>query len=705
MGLVKPSFSLLLCFFLLLAPHSLSQSAINDAQSLLLLKSAIDGSNSLPWRLDSASSLCTSWLGVKECSPEGRVTKLVLESLNLTGTLKPNILSSLDQLRVLSFKSNSLSGQIPDLSSLSNLKSLYLNQNKFSGNIPSSLSLLHRLKVVVLSDNLLTGSILVELTSVQRLYSLQLQNNRLTGKIPPFSQPSLRFFNVSFNNLSGKIPFTKALSQFNLFSFSSNPHLCGQQIDKICTRDSFFTPSPSPKGPEQPFPSATIDAFPPLVTSGHENNHKKRLIAIIAGSIAGGILLFALISILLFVVIFKKKKKKVAEVSTQPREHEPKTAERETEPATAERRDEPQRPPSKPAFSWETESSGKLVFCGGVGDMYGMEELLRASAETLGRGSVGSTYKAVMETGFIVTVKRLREVAVKEEAARDSEEFRRKAEELGQVRHPNIVPLRAYFQAKEERLLVYDYFPNGSLFSLIHGSRPSGKGKPLHWTSCLKIAEDVAAGLLHLHQSGLVHANLKPSNVLLGADFESCLTDFSLVPTFLPPSPSPSSSLPSPSSSSLFYQAPETRNLRSLNAFTPSSDIYSFGILLLELLTGKVPFQGLVEEHGKDIPKWVRSVREEEKTESGEESDTAEEKLGVLLEIAITCVAVDAGTRPRTEDVLRMVRDARAEAMVASSNNSSDRERDRPGNSPGQWSDTVQSLSRDRGSESFTERD
>lgn len=120
------------------------------------------------------------------------------------------------------------------------------------------------------------------------------------------------------------------------------------------------------------------------------------------------------------------------------------------------------------------------------------------------------------------------------------------------------------------------------------GSRPSGKGKPLHWTSCLKIAEDVAAGLLHLHQSGLVHANLKPSNVLLGADFESCLTDFSLVPTFLPPSPSPSSSMPSPSSSSLFYRAPETRNSRSSNPFTPSSDVYSFGILLLELLTGKV---------------------------------------------------------------------------------------------------------------------
>lgn len=325
---------------------------------------------------------------MKECSPDGRVTKLVLESLNLTGTLNPVLLSGLDQLRVLSLKSNSLSGEIPDLSSLSNLKSLYLNQNRFSGKIPSSLSSLHRLKVVVVSDNFLSGSIPVELTSIQRLYSLQLQNNRLTGEIPPFKQSGLRFFNVSFNDLSGKIPLTKALSQFNLSSFFHNPHLCGQQINETCTRDSFLHPSPSPTGLEQPYPTASIGAFPPLVTSNHENKHKRRLIAIIAGSIAGGILLFALISILLFMLIFKKKKKKVAEVSAQPREHEPKTTEIETEPTTLQHRDEPQRPARKPAFSWETESSGKLVFCGGVGDMYSMEELLRASAETLGRGTI-----------------------------------------------------------------------------------------------------------------------------------------------------------------------------------------------------------------------------------------------------------------------------------------------------------------------------
>jgi hypothetical protein len=117
-------------------------------------------------------------------------------------------------------------------------------------------------------------------------------------------------------------------------------------------------------------------------------------------------------------------------------------------------------------FSWESEGLGSLVFLG-AGDQqmsYSLEDLLKASAETLGRGTIGSTYKAVMESGFIVTVKRLKDARYPR-----LEEFRRHMDLLGRLRHPSLVPLRAYFQAKEERLIVYDYFPNGSLFSLLHG--------------------------------------------------------------------------------------------------------------------------------------------------------------------------------------------------------------------------------------------
>lgn len=91
---------------------------------------------------------------------------------------------------------------------------------------------------------------------------------------------------------------------------------------------------------------------------------------------------------------------------------------------------------------------------------------MRASAELLGRGNIGTTYKAVLDNRLIVSVKRLDAAKL---GMTGKESFERHMDVVGRLRHPNLVPLRAYFHAKQERLLVYDYQPNGSLFSLIHG--------------------------------------------------------------------------------------------------------------------------------------------------------------------------------------------------------------------------------------------
>ncbi|ONK60402.1 uncharacterized protein A4U43_C08F18050 [Asparagus officinalis] len=279
--------------------------------------------------------------------------------------------------------------------------------------------------------------------------------------------------------------------------------------------------------------------------------------------------------------------------------------------------------------------SGSLVFCAGEAQVYSLEQLMRASAEMLGRGSVGSTYKAVLDNRLIVSVKRLDATKM---GVMGREGFERHMEEVGRLRHPNLVPLRAYFQAKEERLLVYDYQPNGSLYSLIHGSR-SNRAKPLHWTSCLKIAEDVAQGLAYIHQaSRLVHGNLKSSNILLGSDFEACLTDNCLL--FLIES--------STDTDNTSYRAPETKKMN--RSLTTKSDIYAYGVLLLELLTGKPPVQHstLVSI---DLAAWVRSARDDEGSD--------DERVMMVVEIAEACVRTSPESRPTTYQVLKMIQEVK----------------------------------------------
>ncbi|PQP95365.1 inactive leucine-rich repeat receptor-like serine/threonine-protein kinase [Prunus yedoensis var. nudiflora] len=344
--------------------------------------------NLLPWQ--QGSNVC-EWEGVKDCM-KGRVTKLVLEYLNLTGVLDHKILNQLDQLRVLSFKGNSLSGQIPDLSGLVNLKSIFLNDNNFSGVFPASIADLHRLKVVVLAGNQISGPIPMSLLKLRRLYSLYLQDNQFTGPIPPLNQTSLRFFNVSNNQLSGEIPMTPPLIQFNASSFLGNINVCGVQIAKQCGGSVGFPPSMSPS--DQPSPAS--------------KSKRGKLIKIVAGSVGG----FVVVVICLVLVWMMCKWSRGRRLG---------------------RGGEATRSKAGGVSSWEGEGLGSLVFCG-PGDQqmsYSLEDLLKASAETLGRGTMGSTYKAVMESGFIVTVKRLKDASYPR-----LDEFRRHMDLLGKLRHP-----------------------------------------------------------------------------------------------------------------------------------------------------------------------------------------------------------------------------------------------------------------------------
>ncbi|CAN8251405.1 unnamed protein product [Cochlearia groenlandica] len=655
-------------------PNYFNSLLPSDAVALLSFKSAADLENKLLYSLTERYDYC-QWRGVK-CA-QGRVVRLVLSGVGLRGYFSPSTLSRLDQLRVLSLENNSLFGPIPDLSALVNLKSLFLRRNLFSGAFPPSILSLHRLMILSLSYNNFTGPVPSEINALDRLTSLNLEFNRFSGTLPSLNQSFLTSFNVSGNNLTGVIPSTPTLSRFGASSFRFNPGLCGEVIERACaSRSPFFGSSNKT--------SSSSSSQAPLGQSAQAQNgggaavmspvvwrKKGKASGLVLGFTAG---LASLIVIGLCLVVFSLVMKKRNDDGVyEPSQKGQALSSSSSSSSSQQQQQQNQTPRTVPITNSNHESgdvnkeermqqvgateiqrritnSGSLVFCGERRQgMYTLEQLMRASAELLGRGSVGITYKAVLDNQLIVTVKRLDSAKT---AVTSEESFENHMEIVGGLGHSNLVPIRAYFQSNGERLIIFDYQPNGSLFNLIHGSK-SSRAKPLHWTSCLKIAEDVAQGLYYIHQtssSALVHGNLKSTNILLGQDFEACLTDYCL--SVLTDSSSPDD----PDSSS--YKAPEIR--KSSRRPTSKCDVYSFGVLIFELLTGKNasrhPFMA-----PNDMLDWVRAMREEE--EGGGEDN----RLRMMTETACLCRVTSPEQRPTMRQVIKMIQEIK-ESVLAEEN-------------------------------------
>lgn len=305
----------------------------------------------------------------------------------------------------------------------------------------------------------------------------------------------------------------------------------------------------------------------------------------------------------------------------------------------------------KIVYSSSPYERGPMVFFDGD-RRFELEDLLRASAEMLGRGGLGTAYKAILDDGNVVAVKRLKDLAVN-----GKKEFEQQMEVLGRLKHPNLVRLKAYYFAMDEKLLVYQYMPNGNLFWLLHGNRGPGR-TPLDWATRLKIATDVAHGVAFIHSSckslRLIHGNIKSTNILIDNAGNARVSDFGLS-VFQSPSLVPKAN---------GYRAPEAAlDGRKL---TQKSDTYSYGVLLLELLTGKCPSIMDSSDPGLggfvDLPRWVQSVVREEWTaevfdlELMRYKDIEEEMVG-LLQLGIACAQPSPHERPNMNQVVKMIED------------------------------------------------
>ncbi|VYS54656.1 unnamed protein product [Arabidopsis thaliana] len=628
--------------------------AQNDTNSLTLFRLQTDTHGNLAGNWTGSDACTSSWQGVS-CSPSShRVTELSLPSLSLRGPLTS--LTSLDQLRLLDLHENRLNGTVSPLTNCRNLRLVYLAGNDLSGEIPKEISFLKRMIRLDLSDNNIRGVIPREILGFTRVLTIRLQNNELTGRIPDFSQmKSLLELNVSFNELHGNVS-DGVVKKFGDLSFSGNEGLCGSDPLPVCT----ITNDPESSNTDQIVPSnpTSIPHSPVSVREPEIHSHRGIKPGIIAAVVGGCVVVIVLVS---FGFAFccgrldrNGERSKSGSVETGF-----------VGGGEGKRRTSYGEGGESDATSATDRS--RLVFFERR-KQFELDDLLKASAEMLGKGSLGTVYKAVLDDGSTtVAVKRL-----KDANPCPRKEFEQYMEIIGRLKHQNVVKLRAYYYAKEEKLLVYEYLPNGSLHSLLHGNRGPGR-IPLDWTTRISLMLGAARGLAKIHDeysiSKIPHGNIKSSNVLLDRNGVALIADFGL------------SLLLNPVHAIARlggYRAPEQSEIKRLSQ---KADVYSFGVLLLEILTGKAPSifpspsrtrsaaSVAVEEEEEavvDLPKWVRSVVKEEWTAEVFDPEllrykNIEEEMVAMLHIALACVVPQPEKRPTMAEVVKMVEEIRVE--------------------------------------------
>ncbi|KAL1551884.1 non-specific serine/threonine protein kinase [Salvia divinorum] len=591
-----------------------------EAKALLKFKSSLTNAEAPLSNWDPATPPCSgergNWLGV--LCYNGYVWGLQLERMNLKGNIDVDALSPLRFMRAVSFMGNTFEGPMPDWKKVGAIKALYLSDNQFSGQIAvDAFRGMYSLKKVHLANNNFTGPLPTSLES-PKLIELKLQHNHFTGTIPKISSDSLKELDLSNNQLEGPIP--SGLNLMDPLAFAGNKALCGAPLSNACDPTLYPPPSSSSSSSSSPPPSLSSSKTP---------------VALIIILILVGILLLLLVIFLL--ARFRKRG-----IDETPQLGKPITAAVDIEKA-----------PPAPATVAEADTGGilaggkksdqhqpgKLSFVDERRHKFDLQDLMRASAEVLGSGNFGASYKAVLVDGEALVVKRFKQM---NGIAR--EDFHEHMRRLGRLNHPNLLPLVAYLFRKEEKLLVFDFVNNGSLAALLHGKH-SGV---LNWVTRLKIIKGVAKGLVYLQNEvptmTVPHGHLKSSNVLLDNEYNPLLMDYALHPvvnsTYV-------------HNVLLAYKSPEYAQHGRISKKT---DVWCLGTLILEILTGRY----LSHATTTDLAAWINGIAGEEYSKVFDKDMEAgavgsRNQMEKMLQIGISCCKEDADKRWDLEVAARQI--------------------------------------------------
>ncbi|KAK4431374.1 putative inactive receptor kinase [Sesamum alatum] len=282
------------------------------------------------------------------------------------------------------------------------------------------------------------------------------------------------------------------------------------------------------------------------------------------------------------------------------------------------------------------EPRGQLVLIRVSPVEFGLQELLMAPSIALGDKveTFRNAYLVRLREDFMIVVKRFSRGKFTDDVLEE------KLKMIGSIKHENVVKMMGYYLNEDECLAILEYFPQGSLETMLHGEK--GKNRVhLNWEARVRIATGAAKGLVHLHRKWrgkFAHGNIKASNIFLNSDQYGCISDITIAT--------------SPTSN---YDPPEVSLMKKTSQ---ASDIYSFGVLLIELLSGRSPLhstgrhQTFIDwalHHARD--EWTSLVFDKKLLKD----HLVKQAMWKILAVALSCVEKIPEERPTMAEVVDML--------------------------------------------------